>query len=433
MISCNEPLWAPSGSPSSTLNDGSRVGKDLMRILFLSTWFPYPLDQGSRIRAFHLLRALAHEHDVSLVSFEDRQIQSEWIEQIDRLCRDVTIVPCQPFAQPRWGSLLGWFSQRPRAVVGSFCRPFAEAVNDIVKSRRPEMVVALTFVTAPYVPATKDLIRIVDVDNLLAKKLREEAIDAKSWLQRLRRHVAYLKFERFERQLYETFDLCLVTSEGDRRAMTEYVPIPLERIAVVANGVDTHRYVVDGQVKRPFSLIYHGALTYQPNLDAMNYFVRDIWPHIKERLPETTLTITGSTQNVDLSELRAVQGVQLTGYVEDIRPWVAESSACVIPLRTGAGTRLKVLEAMALGTPVVSTSKGVEGLNVADRRELLIADAPAAFAQDVVTLLKDPSLQQSLSIKARRKVEDDYDWDKIADGFRQSLSVTVQRVHSHGS
>ncbi len=422
---------AQNGSRSSNLNEYARLGAQRMKVLFLSTWFPYPLDQGSRIRAYHLLRALAYEHDVSLISFEDRDIQPEWIERIGEFCRDVKTVACQPFSQPRWASALGWFSRRPRSVVGSYCRSFDEAVRKATETWSPDAVVGMTFVTAPYVPTNPGVLRVVDVDNLLARMLREEADEAGNPLERLRRHIAYRKLERYEAQLYETFDLCLVTSEDDRHAMTEYVPLPLERIAVVANGVDTRLYRADSPTAIGRTLIYPGAMTYRPNLDAMLYFIREIWSEITRILPDVTLTITGSTRGVDVSELRQARGVRFTGYVDDIRPWVAQSSACVVPLRQGAGTRLKVLEAMALGTPVVSTSKGVEGLDLEDGTEVLVADSPARFAERVIELLQNPRMQRDLSQQARRKVEQDYDWEKIAVGFRQSLNETMERVRNH--
>jgi glycosyltransferase involved in cell wall biosynthesis len=170
-------------------------------------------------------------------------------------------------------------------------------------------------------------------------------------------------------------------------------------------------------VTEPSSLVFNGALTYQANYTAAKYFLQEIFPLIRERRPDATLLITGSTQNVNLGDLAWSNNVKLTGYVADIRPLVASSSVCVVPLLDGGGTRIKILEAMALGTPVVSTTKGAEGIEARHGEHLLLADDAASFAECTVRLMRDPDLRQRLASQARRLVEERYDWKKIGEHF----------------
>jgi glycosyltransferase involved in cell wall biosynthesis len=149
----------------------------------------------------------------------------------------------------------------------------------------------------------------------------------------------------------------------------------------------------------------------------MRYFLREIYPLIRDQHNEVSLTITGSTKGVDLTTLMLDESVSLSGYVDDIRPLVAGSAVCVVPLRIGGGTRLKLLESMALGTPVVSTSKGAEGLDVVNGEHLLIADTPADFATCTLRLLCDTRLRRRLAINARQLVEEKYDWKQIGQRF----------------
>ncbi|HET7010797.1 MAG TPA: glycosyltransferase [Anaerolineales bacterium] len=392
-----------------------------MRVLYLSTWFPYPPDQGSKIRAFHLLKALAQRHDVALVSFEDAPVQESWRRTVEDLCASVEVVQRKPFGEGRGSGWTGWLSIRPRAVLDSTSKEMQAAVEATARRWRPDAVVAMTFVTAPYARRLDVARRVVDVDNLLAEMLREEIALSAPGLGRVRRYLAYLKFRNYERWLYRPFDLCLVTSDGDARRIGKTIPLRPAQIGVVPNGVDVKFYRRNGAASEEGKMIFTGALTYEPNLDAMQFFVKRIFPHIHASMPEAHLAITGRTDGVPLESLGANSRVKFTGYVEDIRPMVSSSAVCVVPLRKGAGTRLKILEAMALGTPVVSTTKGAEGLAVESEKHVLIADEPEAFARQTLRLLGDSDLRRRLIANAAELVRERYDWADIGSRFVHML------------
>ena len=194
-----------------------------------------------------------------------------------------------------------------------------------------------------------------------------------------------------------------------------------EGLAIVPNGVDLEVNSGDFGAPRPDTLIYSGALTYDANFDAMAFFLRDVFPLIRARRPNVHLRITGGYQGVPIEQLPLGTGVELTGYLDNIQLAVAQSWLCVVPLRVGAGTRLKILEAMALGTPVVSTSKGAEGLEVTHGEDILIADEPEEFANGVVRLLEDRDLRARLSINGRRLVEETYSWERCSGRLERLL------------
>ena len=182
----------------------------------------------------------------------------------------------------------------------------------------------------------------------------------------------------------------------------------------------------------PNTLVFNGSLTYHANYDAMRYFLAEVFPLIQQQEPGVSLTITGPTSGVDLSGLRLNDGVRLSGYLDDIRPLLASASACVVPIRSGGGTRLKILEAMALGTPVVSTSKGAEGLEVTPGKQILVADEPAEFAAQVICLLRAPALREQLRTRARRLVEQQYDWREIGQRFANLVEETACKTWKDG-
>ncbi len=402
-----------------------------MKILFLSTWFPYPPNQGSKIRAYHLLRAVAEAHPTALLSFEDAPIRPEWLDPIARLCSRVEVVPRRPFDRSRLKTWLGWLTPRPSAIVGGASPEMAAAVRTTVAGWKPDLVVALTFVTAPYARAAEVGTRVVDIDNLLALMLQEESRMTAGAVRRARRYLAYRKFRAYERRLYPPFDRCLVTSELDRDRINGYIPMRAGQIGVVPNGVDLTFYRPELEQGSRSDLVFNGALTYGPNFDAMSEFLTGIFPAIRASAPDTCLTVTGSTEGVPVDSLSPNGHVRFTGYVEDIRPVVSGAAVCVVPLRRGAGTRLKILEAMALGTPVVSTSKGAEGLEVRSGEHLLIADRPDEFAEQTVRLLRSPRLREKLAAEAYALVRERYDWSSIRSGFRQLVEHT-QRGNANG-
>ena len=401
-----------------------------MKILFLSTWFPYPPNQGSKIRAYYLLKALSARHEVALVTFEDVDLDPIWVEHIRQLCSRVEIVRRKPFAASTGKTLLGWLSPLPSAVVAIHSPEMAEQVSQIAQTWKPEVVVALTFVTAPYALAVPEAIKVIDIDNFMARMLKEAIPLATGPVGRFRRHLAYKKFLRYERYLYPKFDLCLAVTQADREAVLRQMALRSDQIVVIPNGVDTQYNHLEAVEPVPNTLVFNGALTYNANYDAMSYFLREIYPLIIQQVPDVCLRVTGSTAGVDIGGLPIDGHVELTGYLPDIRPTVAQSWVCVVPLRMGGGTRLKILEAMSLGTPVVSTTKGAEGLEVEDSTHLLLADTPDEFARQVIHILQSTELRERLRRNAENLVSERYEWSQIGADF---CAAVEQLLAKNGS
>jgi sugar transferase (PEP-CTERM/EpsH1 system associated) len=396
-----------------------------MKILFLSTWFPYPPDQGSKIRAYYLLKALAERHDVTLVSYEDVDLRPEWREHIAALCSRVETLPRKPFSAGRLRRWAGLLSSKPSAVVGMYSKPMDALVRRTAREEHPDTIVALTFVTAPYALRAPARRRVVDIDNFMARMLEEEAQRPGPRPARLRRWLAYRKFLSYERELYPRFDLSLAVTGEDRRQVIGALGLRPSQVVVTPNGVDVQRNRPGLAEPQTDTLVYTGALTYQANYDAAAYFLQDIFPRVRAQRPQARLRITGRTDGVDLSGLPLDGQVELTGYLDDIRPVVAGSSVAVIPLRIGGGTRLKVLEAMALGTPVVSTPKGIEGLDLRPGEHVLVGETPADFADAVSWLLEHPEQRAQMAASAAAHVQARYDWECIGAEFCRNVEIAT--------
>jgi glycosyltransferase involved in cell wall biosynthesis len=209
----------------------------------------------------------------------------------------------------------------------------------------------------------------------------------------------------------ERFGRCIAVSEGDKHLMISRNP--RLQIDVVPNGIDTQLFQPIPYQNNSQVLLFIGNMDYRPNIDAISYFCKQILPLIKNEAPLVEVCIAGLNPAPEVLGL-AGEGIRVTGTVEDLHPYYAQSAVCIVPLRAGGGTRLKILEAMALGRPVVSTSIGCEGLDVQDGEHLFIADTPGDFANRVLYLLNESAVRESIIRNGRELVEQRYDWDVVA-------------------
>ena len=381
-----------------------------MRILALSTWYPHPPDNGSKIRAHYLLKALHDRHEVTVAAFCPPHEVDRARQIVDPAHLNVQPVPDDPFrhaAAPQWLKFAS-----PIPIIYWPSRAMQHAVADLAGRGRWDVIVAIQAPVAPYVLSFKDTPKVLDIDTALSFQMRSRHTsrgNVRTWLSWQKAHV-------YEQRLFRQFQACTLAADGERAYLQDLLGQACA-IEVVPNGVDCAHNKPGLFAAQPNSLVYNGALTYNANYDAAHYFLKDIYPLIRQHCPEVSFTITGSTKGVDRSGLQLDDSVNLSGYVDDIRAVVGSSAVCVVPLRQGSGTRLKILEAMALGVPVVSTRKGAEGLDARHGEHLLLADDAPTFAQHVLTLLKEPALGARLSAQARQLVEQHYDWSSIGQRF----------------
>jgi glycosyltransferase involved in cell wall biosynthesis len=396
-----------------------------LKILFLSTWFPHPPNNGSKTRVHHLLQALARRHEVTLLSFAFDTARPEEARALRDRCVRVETVPCNPLQRGPLARALRFLSPRP--VVAAPIGDMARLVRRASAGARFDAAIASAPPMATYALQFSGAARVMEEHNSMTRWLGERYQAQRLPLQRLRCWASWQKNRAYEAWLYRRFDLCTVVCEQDRRACLDMLLGYRGPVEVVPNGVDCDHNRPGMAANQPGALVYNGALTYSANYDAMQHFLAEIYPRIRRQAPGVSLTITGSLDGVDLSGLALDPSVRLSGYVEDVRPLVAGAELCVVPLRQGGGTRLKILEAMALGTPVVATSKGAEGLKVVDGEHLALADDPALFAARTVALLRDRLARERLAAAARRRVEERYDWRSIGERFVDLVERAAER------
>jgi polysaccharide biosynthesis protein PslH len=229
-----------------------------------------------------------------------------------------------------------------------------------------------------------------------------------------------------EQRYLRRADHVLAVSQNDRNLFGSF--LDPHKLTVIQTGVDVDYFKPAPDIEQSDSLVFTGSMDWLPNEDGVAYFIREILPLIRQQVPQVSLRIVGRKPSADLESLAARQeNVELTGWVEDVRPFLARGAVCIVPLRIGSGTRLKIFEAMAMGKAVVSTSIGAEGLPVQPGENILMADDPHTFAQSVVSLLRDATRRREIGLAARKLVADNYSWERIADDFAAVLADVAAR------
>ncbi|NTU78189.1 MAG: glycosyltransferase [Chloroflexales bacterium] len=394
-----------------------------MRVLFLSAWCPYPADNGSKLRIYHLLRGLGRTHSVHMVSFCPEGDDGAKAAHLRDFCSAVDLLPETPFARRQVGRLSGLLSSQPRSMVSDFSPRMAGLVDRLLATCRFDVVIASQLHMVPYALRAKGLPLVLE--ELELALLYDQVRGAPSAVSRLRHGLTWWKMRRYLGEALRRFAGYSVVSDDEAALAARVAPAEMPS-AVVSNGVDVEACAAAWSPPDSDLLIYPGALSYDANFDAVAHFLRAILPHIRRERPNVRLRVTGRVTPEQVRALPAAEGVEFTGYLDDVRPAVARAWAEVVPLRKGGGTRLKVLEALALGTPVVSTAKGVEGLDLCPGQEVLVADAPEAFAAQTVRLLGSPALRQDLAERGRRAAVR-YDWSRSVERLADLLERVVAR------
>jgi len=281
---------------------------------------------------------------------------------------------------------------------------------DMVLSENNFDIVQTEFSSMGCYTLPNTIVKILDSHNVEYDNFRRMWLKTSSPLRKLHYFDEYKKFYHEELENYKSQDALFVTSSRDKQILDADLPnLPKY---VVPNGVDASYFAPSPQSPEPYSMVFTGAMSYIPNSDAMLYFLDSIFPLIQREIPEAKIYIVGSGPPKELLR-RATDKIVITNFVDDVRPYVYRSSIFVVPLRMGGGTRLKILEAMAMKKPIVTTSIGCEGIHVRHNESALIADDPETFAQYAVRLLRDAGLGRQLTTNGFELMNAEYEWNVI--------------------
>jgi sugar transferase (PEP-CTERM/EpsH1 system associated) len=394
-------------------------------VLALASAPPFPLTDGARIAIFEPLRRLASRgHAIDLLSFGPADDPS--LPELRSWCREVILI-ADPSVAGVWATrLLSPMQRRPYLASRFWSPSFAREMRRMLVTRPYDLVQVEALSMADYMPLARAygvpvVLKAQNVESDLCAQQADAARGVRRWHYRQQS----AKLAAYEALRCREAALCLALTTADAQRLAALNGAPAG-VGIVPAGVDLAAFAPrgDGECDPPL-VLFTGTMDYPPNVDAVNWFLDAIWPAIRRAVPSAVFTIAGKRPAPALRRRADGHHVVVTGAVADVRPLIAKAAVCVAPLRMGGGMRMKILQAMAMGKAIVSTTIGAEGIDLEDCREGLIADDPARFAAHVVQLLGDAPLRRVMGGAARRRAERQYDWEPLVDRLEAHYRALV--------
>lgn len=387
-----------------------------MNILYLAHRIPYPPDKGDKMVSYHQVRHLGARHRLHLVCFADDRRDLVHADVLREFCASVDVVFRSP-RRARIAGLRGLLDGRAISVAAFDSHALRRAAAE--RLRGADIVLAFSSVMAQYVPAGDWRPRVMDFVDADSEKWRLYASRSRwpaSWLYAREAD----RLGRFEEGVARSWDQSLFVCEREARVLRTRAPgVP---VGVIPSGVDLDYYTPPSRLTRPGNgsgphatervprLVFTGMMDYFPNVDGVRWFAAEVFPRVREALPTARFTIVGRNPARSVRALASVPGIEVTGAVPDVRPHLAAADLACVPLRVARGLQNKMLEAMAMGLPVVATSPAYEGLDAPEGAGIEVADDPTEFAARIVALLQDDARRREAGRRARAYVEARHKW-----------------------
>ena len=397
-----------------------------MRILFLTQIIPYPPNAGPRVKTWHVLRYL-HErgHDVTLASFV-REEELPYVSKLDEVCTAVHTIPIN---RSRVADVRYWLqshlSRRPFLIERDDLGGMRQLVQRLLDEEEFDAVHADQLTMTQFAldakkgDGGKRPYIIFDAHNAtwsIWERMRENA----PWFLKPVYQIEENRIKQYEGMLVEQFDHTMVVIDPDRDLLL--AGVKNGQAGALHDRISSIPIAVDAEVLQPIqrlpnsrNILTLGTLSYPPNADGIRWFMQEIFPLVQKQVPDVTLTVIGKNPPADFVQMAQQSGgaIKVTGYVDDLDPYMAEAALMVVPVRAGSGMRVRLLEAFARAMPTVTTTIGLEGIHAEADKEILLADDPETFAASTVNLLNDPELQQSLAENGRKLAVSRYDWRAV--------------------
>ncbi len=378
-----------------------------MRILFVTPYVPSRI----RVRPFYFIQSLSKLHDISLVSLLCDEYERELTREISSYCTSIDLVPLSK-ARAYANCLRAMPTSMPLRVAYYRSPAFITTIRQVIRKQQIDVVHGELIKVVPAlqsVLAQEHIPCLYDSVDCISSYLEQQYSTVRNPLKKMFVFSELQKMRRYEPRVLTSFDKVTITSVHDSKYLMARNKA-LQPIQVVPNGVDTAYFAPLTTPHEADSLVFCAKLDYFPNAQAIQYFCREVLPLIWRQRPQVRLTIVGSNPPQAIRDLSTDERITVTGSVPDVRPYLGKATVALAPLQVAAGMQNKVLEALAMGVPMVATPRACKSLQVKNGTHLLIAEEPQAYAEAIKLILDDPQLAQKLSLAGRAYVEDHHSW-----------------------
>ncbi len=395
-----------------------------MKTLIIAPFSPYPLVFGGAIRLYHVIKMFAAISDVTVLAYNTVKDKAASERHLETFCERATLVDGAPLeTKPKW--LLqarGLLGPKSFQYHSFYTRHFQREIDAALAAQRFDYIVVEQSQMGFFRCRQPGAVHILDLQNIEYELLERRARVQSNPVKGLALAVEATKFRRQELEIAERYDLVFTPSEREAAQLRRILRAP--RVECLANSIDPDFFALRAEQPTANEIAFVGTTHVDANRDGLIYFMEQVFPLIERRVPDVHFSIVGGKPPAEIRAYGERPNVEVTGFVDDVRPYMARAKALVVPLRSGGGTRLKILEGLSFGVPTVSTSIGAEGIDLTDGKEILIGDTPEIFAERVVQLLTDEALCRRVAAAGRRLVEERYSWQAVG----RQLAVYLDEV-----
>lgn len=379
-----------------------------MKIIFFTYRLPFPTVSGGQTRAFNLIKGISKKHDITLFSFYKKEEELLGSEEMKKYCSKIVTFKRRPLFSPL-NPVISVFSKYPFASALYYSPGVLSRLKQELKEEKYDWVHFESFYPALYLDEDLRVKSLLGNENIEYLVYQRFAQMRPPILREVLKQDA-LKLKNYEEKLWKKATLNIAVSEGDAK---EIEKVTGKNCPVISNGVDIEFFSSVKREEKSQTLLYVGSFRYIQNQDALRFFLKEIWPNLKSKKPSLKVLLVGQNPTKEILSYQS-ESVEVRTDIADIREAYQKARALIVPIRAASGTRLKILEAMASGVPVITTSLGVEGIDAKDGQEVLIANRAKDFSRQAINLLENDSLSAKMVKAAKKLVEDNYSWGKIS-------------------
>lgn len=378
----------------------------MMKIVYLTSRFPWPLDKGDKLRAYHQIRLLSMDFEVHLIAISSEVIPQESLNQLLKYCSSVEYMVIPRFTR-YFNTLKALVCGKPLQVGYFYSSKASKFVNQHVESIKPDLVFAQLIRTVEYVKDLK-IKKILDYQDTLSLGLKRRFVSRKSMLNPILK-LEYRRLLQYEADAFGVFDSTMIISRPD----LEHLPVSdKSRVNIIANGVDMQAFTSEKQVEKKFNLIFAGNMSYPPNIDSAIYLAREILPRVNQKMKGVTLLLAGANPTSLVKSLEN-EAVKVSGWIDDMVEAYSSADIFIAPMRIGTGLQNKLLEAMSVGLPVITSELANRALGAEPEYSIHVGSCPTDYADRIIYLLKNKEIRFDLAKNGHEFVKENYSWEKI--------------------
>jgi sugar transferase (PEP-CTERM/EpsH1 system associated) len=375
-----------------------------VRLFVLLSRFPYPLDKGDKLRAFHQLRILSQNHQIFLCALHEEPLKEDWIKAVQPYCEKIETIQISKATQ--FVQLIGaLFSNRPFQVAYFFQPSALKQIENLIETWKPDVVYCQLLRTAEYVKGIAHIPKVIDFQDAfsigIARRLDTDPIYLKPLLNSEKK-----RLEGYEKAIHKSFDGCTIISEQDRNQLPF---AEKNEVVIVGNGVQMDVFA-PSNAKKTEDILFAGNMGYPPNVEACVFLANEVMPLVWKTIPNARLMLAGARPSTQVRQL-AEDRITVTGWVDDMRDCYAKSTLFVAPMMIGTGLQNKLLEAMAMQLPCVTTTLANNALKAKATSEIILAETAQGFAEAIIHLLRNPERAREIALNGHQFIQNNYSWE----------------------